>query len=154
MWRVGVCYTLIVLFAFCVVSRVVYLQVFEGDEWRGRAQSISKKDITVYANRGDICAADGRLLASSIPYYELRMDFQAPGLTNDLFKKKVDSLALCLSKFFKDKSKSNYRRQLWDAKFHSKRNRYVLINHRKVNYNELKQIKTFPFSDYHPTKEA
>jgi cell division protein FtsI (penicillin-binding protein 3) len=127
-----------------VVSRVVYLQVFEGDEWRGRAQSISKKDITVYANRGDICAADGRLLASSIPYYELRMDFQATGLTNDIFKKNVDSLALCLSKFFKDKSRSAYHRQLWDAKFHSKRNRYVLVNHRKVNYNELKQIKTFP----------
>ena len=144
MWRVGVCYTLIVLFAFCVVSRVVYLQVFEGDEWRGRAQSISKKDITVYANRGDICAADGRLLASSIPYYELRMDFQATGLTNDIFKKNVDSLAICLSKFFGDKSRSAYRRQLWDAKFHSKRNRYVLINQRKVNYNELKQIKTFP----------
>jgi len=144
MWRVGVCYTLIVIFAFCVVSRVVYLQVFEGDEWRGRAQSISKKDITVYANRGDICAADGRLLASSIPYYELRMDFQAPGLTNTIFKKNVDSLAICLSKFFGDKSRSAYRRQLWDAKFHSKRNRYVLINRRKVNYNELKKIKTFP----------
>ena len=144
MLRVGICYTLIVLFAFCVVSRVVYLQVFEGDEWRGRAQSISKKDIIVYANRGDICAADGRLLASSIPYYELRMDFKAPGLTKVLFKKNVDSLALCLSKFFGDKSKYNYRRQLWNAKFHLKKNRYVLINRRKVNYNELKQIKTFP----------
>jgi len=144
MWRVGVCYTLIVLFAFCVVGRVVYLQVFEGDEWRGRAQSISKKDITVYANRGDICAADGRLLASSIPYYELRMDFQAPGLTDAIFRKNVDSLALCLSRFFRDRSSSAYRRKLWDAKYHSKRNRYVLINHRKINYNELKLIKTFP----------
>ncbi len=144
MWRVGICYTLIVLFAACVICRVIYLQVFEGDEWKGRAQSVSKKDITVYANRGDICAADGRLLASSIPYYELRMDFQAPGLSNDLFKKNVDSLALCLSNFFGDKTYSAYRRQLWDAKFHSKRNRYVLVNRRKVNYNELKQIKTFP----------
>lgn len=152
MWRVGICYTLIVVFAFCVVGRVVYLQVFEGDEWRGRAQSISKKDIIVYANRGDICAADSRLLASSIPYYELRMDFQAPGLTNKIFKKNVDSLALCLSKFFRDKSYSAYRRQLWDAKFHSKRNRYVLINHRKVNYNELKQIKTFPLFRLSPNK--
>jgi len=152
MWRVGICYTLIVVFAFCVVGRVVYLQVFEGEEWRGRAQSISKKDITVYANRGDICAADGRLLASSIPYYELRMDFQAPGLTNKIFKKNVDSLALCLSKFFRDKSYSAYRRQLWDAKFHSKRNRYVLINHRKVNYNELKQLKTFPLFRLSPNK--
>lgn len=144
MWRVGVCYTLIVLFAFLVIGRVVFLQVFEGDEWRDRAQSISKKDITVYANRGDICAADGRLLASSIPYYELRMDFQAPGLTNVAFKRNVDSLALCLSKFFGDKSKSAYHRQLWNAKFHTKKNRYVLINRQKVNYNQLKVIKTFP----------
>ena len=152
MLRVGICYAIIVLFAFCVVSRVVYLQVFEGDEWRSRAQSISKKDITVYANRGDICAADGRLLASSIPYYELRMDFQVPGLTDKLFKKNVDSLALCLSRFFGDKSQSSYHRQLWNAKFHSKKNRYVLINRRKVNYNELKQIKTFPLFRLPPNK--
>ncbi len=152
MWRVGLCYAVIFCISLAVIGRILYLQIVEGDEWKSRAQSISQKDITVYANRGDICAADGRLLASSIPYYELRMDFQAPGLTNDIFKKNVDSLALCLSKFFGDKSQANYRKQLWNAKFHSKKNRYVLINRRKVNYNELKKIKTFPLFRLPPNK--
>jgi len=143
-WRVGLIYTTVMLVAALVVGRVVYLQLFEGDKWRSKAQTISQRDVIVHANRGDICADDGRLLASSLPYFQIRMDFRASGLTDKVFKSKVDSLALCLSRFFKDKSASEYRRKLWKAKYKTKSNRYILINRRKVNYNELKVLKTFP----------
>jgi len=143
-WRVGAIYTLVLLFAILIVGRVVALQLFEGDKWRSKAQTLSKRDIIVHANRGDICADDGRLLASSLPYYQLRMDFRASGLTDSVFRSNVDSLALCLSRFFKDKSAKDYRRMLWNAKYRTKSNRYFLINRRKINYNELKKIKTFP----------
>ncbi|WP_321295678.1 penicillin-binding protein [Marinifilum fragile] len=143
-WRVGLVYAVVMLFALMIVGRVVTLQLFEGDYWRGKAQKISQRDVTVHANRGDICAEDGRLLATSLPYYQLRMDFKASGLTDEVFKLKVDSLALCLSQFFNDKSKNEYRRFLWNSKYKKKSNRYVLINRRKVNYNELKVIRNFP----------
>jgi cell division protein FtsI (penicillin-binding protein 3) len=143
-WRVGLVYAIVMLFALMIVGRVVTLQLFEGDYWRGKAQKISQRDVIVHANRGDICAEDGRLLATSLPYYQIRMDFRASGLTDEVFKSKVDSLALCLSRFFNDKSKNDYRRFLWNSKYKKKSNRYVLINRRKVNYNELKVLKTFP----------
>lgn len=143
-WRVGAIYILVLLIALLVVGRVVVLQLFEGDKWRNKAQTISQRDVIVHANRGDICADDGRLLASSLPYYQIRMDFRASGLTDSVFRTNVDSLALCLSRFFKDKSVREYRRKLWNAKYHTKSNRYVLINRRKINYNELKEVKKFP----------
>nr|WP_320117250.1 penicillin-binding protein [uncultured Marinifilum sp.] len=132
------------LFAVLVIGKVVYLQLFEGDKWRAKAEKISKRDVIAYANRGDICAEDGRLLASSLPYYQLRMDFRASGLSDKVFRSKVDSLAMCLSRFFKDQSASAYRTKLMNAKYKTEKNRYVLINRRKVNYNELKVLKTFP----------
>jgi cell division protein FtsI (penicillin-binding protein 3) len=70
------------------------------------------------------------------------MDFRARGLTRDLFNSKVDSLALCLSRFFRDKSKNAYKQELKRA--WARKRRYHRINRRKVNYNELKVIKTFP----------
>ena len=143
-WRVGAIYTMVLLVAILIVGRVVILQLFEGDKWRSKAQTLSQRDIIVHANRGDICADDGRLLASSLPYYQVRMDFRASGLTDSVFRANVDSLALQLSRFFKDKSPKEYRRKLWNAKYRTKSNRYVLINPRKINYNELKVIKTFP----------
>ncbi|MGQ1910927.1 penicillin-binding protein [Marinifilum sp. RC60d5] len=132
------------LFAVLVIGKVVYLQLFEGDKWRAKAEKVSKRDVIAYANRGDICAEDGRLLASSLPYYQLRMDFRASGLSDKVFRSKVDSLAMCLSHFFKDRSVSAYKRKLMNAKYKTEKNRYVLINRRKVNYNELKVLKTFP----------
>ena len=143
-WRVGAIYTLVLVFAILIVGRVVALQLFEGDKWRSKAQTLSQRDVIVHANRGDICAADGRLLASSLPYYQLRMDFRAHGLTDSVFRADVDSLALCLSRFFNDKSARDYRNMLWKAKYRTKKNRYFLINRRKINYNGLKKIKTFP----------
>lgn len=143
-WRVGLVYTMVLVIAFGVIGRVLYLQLIEGDKWREKAQTLSHRDIIVPANRGDVCANDGRLLASSLPFYELRMDFRAPGLKKKYFDAKVDSLALCLSRFFRDRSAREYRKMLRNARYRKKSNRYVLINRRKVNYNELKKIKTFP----------
>lgn len=143
-WRVGFVYASIVLIALLVVGQVVRLQVFQGEKWRAKAKKISQRDVIVPANRGDIRADDSRMLASSIPYYQLRMDFRASALTDSVFRANIDSLALCLSRFFRDKTPREYRRKLWNSKYRTKKNRYVLINQRKVNYNELKEIKKFP----------
>ncbi len=143
-WRVGLVYLMVLFMAVTIVYRVVSLLVFEGEELKAKAEKISQRDVIVHAGRGDICARDGRILATSLPYYQIRMDFRAPGLTDELFKTQVDSLALCLSGLFKDRSPKEYRRFLWNSKYKKKSNRYVLLNRRKLNYNELKKLKKFP----------
>lgn len=139
-WRIGLVYVAMTLMAAVVVGKTLHVQMWEGEKWRKKSAVVRVKDFEVAPNRGDICACDGRKLASSVPYYELRFDAAVVG--NDVFKEKADSLALCLSRFFGDESVTYYRKRLAAAK--SQKKRYFLLNKRKVSYNELKKIRQFP----------
>jgi len=140
-WRVGLVYVIMLLGAMAIVARIVFLQFVQGAKWIEKEKNISLKDIRIEPNRGDILDCKGRILATSIPFYEIRMDVSHATISEDLFREKIDSLAFCLSRLFKDKPKSTYKKELWDARIKDKR--YFLIKS-KVNYNDLKQIKTFP----------
>lgn len=140
-WRVGVVYILVVVFAVLIIGRIVDIQMFEGKHWRDKAKAITLKDISIMPDRGDIYASDGRILASSVPYYNIRIDFRADGLSDELFNENVDSLAYHLSNLFKDKPKSSYKRELLNGR--AKSYRYYLLK-RRVNYNQLQELKEFP----------
>jgi cell division protein FtsI (penicillin-binding protein 3) len=140
-WRVGVIYILMLAFAILIIGKILYLQLVEGGKWKEQAQTLTLKDITIESNRGDILASDGRLLASSVPYYEIRMDTRSTGMDDNIFNSGIDSLSIKLSKLFKDKSASEYKKELVKARKDGER--FHLIK-RRVNYNQLKKIKTFP----------
>lgn len=139
--RVYVVYAFMCLFALAIIGRVFQLQFVEGDYWRGKADSLTLAYRTIEPSRGNIFSADGSLLATSVPYYDLRMDMKADGISKELFNEKLDSLSLCLSVLFKDKSKDEYKRMLRDARRDGER--YFLLK-RNVSYADLKKVKTFP----------
>ena len=99
------------------------------------------KDIEIEPNRGNIYSCNGKLLAGSVPHYEIRMDMAARGLTDREFSKGLDSLAFCLSRLFADKSKEAYRNDLLRARKNGER--FHLLQ-RRASYNEMKALKTFP----------
>lgn len=140
-WRVGVIYIFMLAFAILIIGKILYIQLIEGGKWKEQAQTLTLKDITIESNRGDILAADGRLLASSIPFYEIRMDTRSTGMDNATFNSKIDSLALRLSSLFRDKSAHEYKNELVRARKNGER--FFLIK-RRVNYNQLKKLKNFP----------
>ncbi len=140
-WRVGVVYIFILAFAILIVGKILYLQLIEGNTWKEKAQKLTLKDITIESNRGDILASDGRLLASSVPYYEIRMDTRSTGMDERTFSKNIDSLSIRLSQLFKDKSAIAYKNELIAARKNGER--FHLIK-RRVNYNQLKELETFP----------
>ncbi len=137
--RFGLVYVIIAVFCLIIIVRVLFIQ--HTPRWDKEAQKLEIKEFALAGRRGDICAADGSPLATSIPFYELRMDMGAPGLSKEFYNK-VDSLSICLSKFFRDKSAGMYKAQLKRA--YNQQKHYFLINPRKVSYAELQQIKKFP----------
>ncbi len=140
--RVYLAFGLIVLFAAAVVIKLGHVQFIQGEKWKAMADSISVKEFEIEAARGNIYSIDGSLLATSVPEYELRMDLFAGGIQEDeIFYAKVDSLALKLSQFFGDKSSKEYSRLLRKARQDTAR--YLLIK-RKVSYQDLKVVRTFP----------
>jgi len=137
--RFGLVYAIIVLFCLYILARVFIVQ--HSPRWDKEAQKLEIKEFALSARRGDICASDGSPLATSVPYYQLRMDLGAPGLAVGFYKE-VDSLAICLSRFFRDKSAGTYKAELKRA--YAQQKHYFLITPHKVSYAELQQIKKFP----------
>jgi cell division protein FtsI (penicillin-binding protein 3) len=139
--RMRLVYFLMVLGALLIIGKVLYIQFVEGDHWRDLAQKITMRYISIDAARGDICADDGRLLATSVPIYEIRMDMSTKVASDELFYSKVDSLALCLSRLFGDRTPGQYRAALAGAR--KNQNRYYLVK-RNVSHNELMKLRQFP----------
>lgn len=141
LWRVYVVYAALCLFALAIVVRIGQIQFAEGDYWKSKADSLTLQYKSIEPARGNIYSADGSLLATSLPFYDLRMDMKADGITKDLFNEKVDSLALCMSDLFKDRSKEEYKRILKEGRRDGER--YFLLQ-RNVSYTDLKKVKAFP----------
>jgi cell division protein FtsI (penicillin-binding protein 3) len=139
--RVYLAFGFIVLLAIAVIVQLGRVQFIQGEKWRSMSDSLSIRYVNVEAARGNIFAVDGSLLATSVPEYELRMDMLAGGIEDDQeFYSKVDSLAMHMSSFFKDKSAREYSRIFRNAR--KDRMRYLLIK-RNVTFQELKKVRTF-----------
>lgn len=128
-------FTLIVV---AIIGKIIYLQFINPTEVN--AEDIAYKEEVIEAIRGDILSADGRPMATSVPYYQIRMDLVVPN--EDTFKKYVDELSVSLANFFKNKSAKEYKADL--VKWRKEKKRYKALGNRVVDYAELEEIKKFP----------
>lgn len=143
--RFGIVYTIISLSFFAVLYKIVVIQTVERSKWLEKAEQNKKTNIKVRPNRGNIYACDGRLMASSIPTYNIYMDMRVPALhekEGKLFKDNVDSLALCLSGFFRDKTPTQYKLEL-KAAYREGRAEFPVYG-KRISYEQLKQLRKFP----------
>ncbi|MEF9986134.1 MAG: penicillin-binding protein [Bacteroidales bacterium] len=105
-----------------------------------KAEDISFRNEVIEAIRGDILSSDGRPLATSVPYYQVRLDCTVAN--KDTFKNNIAALSIALANFFQNKSATEYKNELIKARKDGKR--YKALGNRVVDYSELAQIKKFP----------
>ncbi|MCU4156272.1 transpeptidase family protein [Carboxylicivirga sp. A043] len=140
--RFGLLYIGIAALAVLILGKALYLRIVEGDKWEEVVEEHNNKDIVIDANRGDILASDYRKLACSVPTYRIYMDMRAHGLTDEVFNANIDSLALLLSRFYGDRSKTSFKSGLKTARAQGKR--YYRVHPRRISFTELKKVKEFP----------
>lgn len=127
-----------------MLGRAIYIQRVEGAYWRGMSDSLRQKVVETDAERGTIYSEDGSMLSTSIPYFDIYIDFAADGLrekNGKRFKENLDSLSFCLARFFKDKSTKEYKQELQKG-FRSKDRYYPLK--RNLSFQEYRTLRTFP----------
>ena len=134
-------YFTMLLFEVMIIGKIIFIQIKEGDELRALASSQEIIEVTLEASRGNILAADGSLLATSVPVFEIRMDVASPHIPDELFNNKVDSLSRGLALTLQNKSASHFKTDLIHAR--KKGNRYQLLA-RRVTYDQLKEIRQLP----------
>src|SRR6059058_3991188 len=107
-----------VVFSLFVLGRAAYIQNVQGDHWRSLSDSMHQRYVALDAERGTIFSEDGQMLSTSIPFFDIYIDFGADGLrekNGKRFKENVDSFSMALSNYFGDKSGAEYKRQLQSA---------------------------------------
>ena len=139
--RANMVYLGIVMFALAIAVKLFTIQIVEGEKWLAKAETISTMYRTVQPDRGHIYSEDGRLLATSVPEYDVRMDMVPSGLTEEMYRANIDALCLQLATLFGDRTPAEYKRELTDARH--RKERFHLIK-RRADHTQVQQLRTFP----------
>lgn len=130
------------IFALLVCYQLLKVSWYEGPEWRAKSERMYVKNIEVEGDRGNIISANGLPLATSMQFFDIRMDLNTQALTDNVFYTGIDSLSYYLSRYV-DPSKSpvQFRNHLIQRRKAGER--YLLLK-RNATYEELNLIKNFP----------
>ena len=131
---------LVFLFAAGIAYRIFNLQFIEGSKWREVAANTSLQYRTIEATRGNIYSDNGSLLATSLPFYRVCMD---PTIADEaLFKQNIDSLSIRLSRFFGDKTPTEYKQRITNAR--KAKRQYLILNRVQIGYQDKKVMENWP----------
>jgi cell division protein FtsI (penicillin-binding protein 3) len=139
-----VCFIGVVVLSLVVLGKVFYIQRVQGAYWRGLSDSLHQKWVELDAERGTIYSEDSSMLSTSIPYFNIYIDFGADGLREKngrRFTENVDSLSLCLSRLFGDQSAAAYRKTLWHGYRANDRYYEIAAN---ISFGKYQQLRSFP----------
>ncbi len=140
-WRSGIVYFAIALLAAALLVRILILQYVQRSKWSDMSEKFVYKTAEMPASRGDILTNDGRLLASSVPYYTIYMDTRSSGMSGATWSNGINGLSTGLSRLLGERSTSGWESVITEAR--RKGDRYFLIK-RKVDYETLKKLKELP----------
>jgi len=138
-FRVYIAFTGICLLGLAIVIKAAMIQVKEGPELRQLGQEMYTRTDSLPAERGNIYTEDGQLLCSSIPQFDVHVDFTV--MSKKLFEENADSLSKCLAGLFKDASAAQYRAIL--QKQYEDSNRYFLLK-KNLAYYDYQAVRSFP----------
>lgn len=144
LWRVYVCFLGIVALGLAVLGKAAYIQISQGDYWRNMGDSLHLRYQNTNAERGSIYSADGSILSTSVPVFDVYVDFGADGLREKQgkrFTENVDSLSISLAALFEDKTADEYKALLTSA--YTKKLRYFALK-KKISFDDFRSLRNFP----------
>lgn len=138
-FRVYLAFTGILILAIAIISKAAYIQLSDGEELKLKAQKAHTRKEKLEAERGNIYAEDGEVLSSTIPQFDLRIDFKA--IDKDTFARYIDTLSSALAKTFQDKPAADYKQEMNTA--YRNKDRYWLLQ-KNVPYHEYMAVRDLP----------
>lgn len=139
--RVYIFFFLVALFACFVGFQIFNIQNIKNEEIAQRVKLTSAGYRPVPADRGDIYASDGSLLATSLHYYVVGMDLDSKALTDENFAEYLKPLCDSLHALLPNKESAVYQKELIDAR--KARKRWYKISN-QLTYPEFKRLRSFP----------
>lgn len=135
---------LMLLLAMVIVGKALYLMTVKRDYWTKVADRVKRDSVSVHPTRGNILSCDGQLLASTLPKYNIFMDFKAlhEAGNDSLWDAKLDSICMLLHRTFPEKTEKQFRILL--AQGRKKQSRHWPIWKPRIDYKTFMTVSKFP----------
>ena len=135
-----------------IIFSIVRVQYAQGEHWRTMGDSLHVKHRNIPAVRGSIYSDDGSLLATSVPIYQISLDFKVIQQHHkDSFGRYKNQLASNLSTLLKNRTEAEYLQILEEG--YRQRKQYVTII-RNASFIQTKELHLGQFSIQEGIKEA
>lgn len=135
-----VIYVLMLGATLLLVGRLVYIQLFMKPDPEISARLTAKSTPHVEkAERGNILACDGRMLAVTYPVYNVTLDCRV--VHDSVWKKSTGELSAGLSRILRDRSAADYLKLLNNGRIRRNGNLHIAS---EINIATLKELKTLP----------
>ena len=131
-------YVLVLLFGVAVIAKIIVMQTKDNSELLERAEEREYRMRTLEASRGNIFSADGLLMATTIPLYDVFFDYKS--VDSLVLVNNIDSLCVQMAQLFPKRNPAQ-----WKAFFSegiAKKNRHYKIA-LNITQAELRQMQQF-----------
>lgn len=128
-----------ILLGLGVGAKLLHIQFGEGRALRAQADQEVIRQMPVPAERGNIFSSDGRLLATTVPVYDIHFD--PISVEADHWEKSLAGLARALAQMPGLRSEGAWLQYLRQAR--AQGNRYLFIAE-DLNYTQLQLLRSYP----------
>ena len=145
LWRSYLIYMGMLIFGILVFAKAFYIQRVEGAYWKSLSDSLHLEYREMDAERGTIYSEDGRMLSSSIPFFDIYLDFGAEGIqekNGKRLKENIDSISIYLSAILGEGTPADYKKELIDV--FERQNRYYLL-HKNIGFKQYQALRDIGF---------
>jgi cell division protein FtsI (penicillin-binding protein 3) len=146
-FRVYLSFILLCAFAAAIIFKAAHIQVTQGKQLVQLFKDNYIRVDTIQPDRGNIYSDDGSLLSTSLPVFDIFVDFKT--IHKDTFTKHVNELAAQLSKLFNDKPAAEYL-SILNQQYTAKHRYFKLKN--DISYDKYIAIQKLPILKYGPNK--
>ncbi|MBL7766031.1 MAG: transpeptidase family protein [Chitinophagaceae bacterium] len=141
-FRVYITFLGMCIFGVIILYKASHIVLTEGKDLRAMADSMHTKIQFIQPERGNIYSEDGNLLSSSIPEFDLRVDFKS--IPKDTFSRYLEPLSKNLARILGEYTWVEYKEIL--SREYKAESRYFLLK-RRASYSQYLDIRKIqPFS--------
>ena len=132
------------LVAISVLGKTLYIMTAKRAYWEEVADRVKVDSLKTQPMRGNILSCDGQLMASSLPQYNIFMDFKALRVAkkDTLFCEKIDSICTGLNAIFPDRTAAEFKKHLMEG-FEKNKQHWPVWN-RRINYSTFSEVRRLP----------
>ena len=138
LWKTYLVYILILLFGLAIIVKIILVQTKDRERLQELAKNQEHRVTIIEASRGNIYSADGQLMATSVPLYDVFFDYKA--VDSALLADNIDSLCIQMAELLPKRNPAQWKEFFAQGINNHNRHYKIALN---ITQPELRKMQDF-----------